>query len=152
MMSLKAALATGAIVATTMGGAYAVHAPADGPVVNKNGHTVNPHAAHGQAVAAAARAKHSQSPTEDPTATETPTAEPTETPETEAPETETPETETPETEAPETEAPATPQGNRFGQLKEHTNQGHHYGEAKPKSDNAKGLGNKKSPKNTTSVR
>ena len=51
MLSIKAAVAAGALAASTAGGAYAAG------VVNKNGHEVNAHAAHGQSVAAAARAR-----------------------------------------------------------------------------------------------
>ena len=76
MQSIKALVATGAVVASTVGGAYAAG------VVNKNGHEVNEHAAHGQSVAAAARAQHATpSASESATASAEPTetADPTET-------------------------------------------------------------------------
>lgn len=78
MQSIKVVIVTGAVVASTVGGAYAAG------VVNKNGHEVNDHAAHGQAVAAAARAKHLATDTESATPSvepsETATTEPSETP------------------------------------------------------------------------
>lgn len=52
MHALRITIATAAVAATTIGGAYAAG------VVNKNGHPVDDHAAHGQSVAAAARAHH----------------------------------------------------------------------------------------------
>jgi hypothetical protein len=77
MQSIKALIATGAVVASTVGGAYAAG------VVNKNGHEVDDHAAHGQSVAASARARHLAADTESATPsaepTETATAEPSET-------------------------------------------------------------------------
>jgi hypothetical protein len=92
-----AAISTVAIAgALTFGTAYATQAGSDGshadaaaagstpsPVLNKNGHQVDEHAAKGQARAAAARARHlarkpaSETPTPEPEGAETATATPT---------------------------------------------------------------------------
>ena len=86
--------------ALTFGTANAHQAATDAdpgtPVVNKNGHEVDAHAAAGQARAAQARVQHTADDGDE-----------TEAPATEAPETDAPVTETPDTEAPDTEAPAT---------------------------------------------
>jgi hypothetical protein len=142
MKSIKVVIATGAVVASTVGGAYATG------VVNKNGHEVNDHAAHGQAVAAAARAKHlatdpgtttpsvdpSETATPDPSETpsETPSVDPTETATAEPSETTEPtETATTEPTESETAEPATPEakhaGWTTGQHKGWTKGGKHYG-------------------------
>src|SRR5919112_976648 len=83
--STMAVAATAAVAAAiTFGTAYADHASTESgtPVVNKNGHEVNEHAAHGQARAAEARAQHesTEDPTEDPTGEpiEDPASEPSE--------------------------------------------------------------------------
>lgn len=132
MQSIKVLAATGAITVATIGGAYAAG------TVNKNGHEVNDHAAHGQAVAAAARAKHlaSATPTAEPSdvATADPTDDASDASQTATPEETTTPAEPTET-ATET-APAEPTvpakahlGWTKGQHKGWTKKAKHYGVA-----------------------
>ena len=73
-VTAAAALAT----ALSFGAAYATHAGSDGgdtPVVNKNGHPVDEHAAKGQARAAEVHARNAaKQATKHPEATDSPTA------------------------------------------------------------------------------
>jgi hypothetical protein len=135
MQSIKAVVAAGAITVSTIGGAFAAG------VVNKNGHEVNDHAAHGQAVAAAARAKHAApSETASVEPTETATSEATETATTEDTDTATAEpteaTTTEATEAATPEASPTPhrgwtQGKHVGWSKKGKHYGVGHGKGKP---------------------
>lgn len=89
--TLKFAAAGTALAALSIGGATAFADTEDSEpaaVVNKNGHDVNEHAAHGQARAAEARAQRLEKAAEreaDDTETEVPETEEPEAPETDAP-------------------------------------------------------------------
>lgn len=120
MRRVRIALATVAVAATTVGGAYAAG------VVNKDGHQVDDHAAHGQSVAAAARAAHAPPAADTPT--ETPSTESTEPSTDDSGDEPSTEPAEPDTETP-TSAPAekSDNGHHYGQTKTHAHEGHHWG-------------------------
>lgn len=110
MRSIKVGLAAAAVVGATVSGAYAAG------VVNKSGHEVDDHAAKGQAIAAAARAKHAAPA--DPSAPAEPIA---------SARTGTVDDSTAGTDPSASPTEKADQGRHYGQVKPHKHDGHAWG-------------------------